>query len=47
MSDKRRLHGEERRNKIISLLQESSSPLTGGALVDQLNVSRQITVQDI
>ncbi|MBU9720767.1 MULTISPECIES: transcription repressor NadR [Bacillaceae] len=47
MTDKRKWLGEERRSKILSLLQETSSPLTGGALADKLNVSRQVVVQDI
>lgn len=39
--------GNERRTKIIQLIQESAQPLSGGALGRQLGVSRQIVVQDI
>ena len=39
--------GNERRKKIITLMKESSSPLSGGALGNATGVSRQIVVQDI
>ncbi len=39
--------GAERRKKIISMMRESSSPLSGGALGNATGVSRQIVVQDI
>ncbi|MDD3114927.1 MAG: transcription repressor NadR [Anaerovibrio sp.] len=39
--------GAERRNKILALLQEACTPLSGGALGTATGVSRQIVVQDI
>lgn len=39
--------GEERRNKIMQLLQESDTPLSGTALAKSFHVSRQVIVQDI
>ena len=42
-----KLNGEERRNKIISLLQDASQPLSGSAIADLLDVSRQVIVTDI
>lgn len=39
--------GTERRKKIISLMRESSQPLSGGALGSATGVSRQVVVQDI
>ena len=39
--------GSERRKKIISMMRESSAPLSGGVLGDATGVSRQIVVQDI
>ena len=39
--------GNERRKKIITLMKESSSHLSGGALGNATGVSRQIVVQDI
>ncbi|SDZ16027.1 hypothetical protein SAMN05421736_10719 [Evansella caseinilytica] len=47
MSEKRKWFGEERRNKIVSLLQTRDEPQTGSALAEELNVSRQVIVQDI
>ncbi|ADU29697.1 transcription repressor NadR [Evansella cellulosilytica] len=44
---KRKWYGEERRNKILSMLKEREAPQTGGALAEELNVSRQVIVQDI
>lgn len=41
------LSGEERRERIISLLEESSSPKSGTELARILGVSRQVIVQDI
>ncbi|MFA9557461.1 transcription repressor NadR [Evansella sp. AB-rgal1] len=45
--EKRKYLGEERRIKILSILQERNSPQTGSALAEELNVSRQVIVQDI
>ena len=39
--------GEERRNRILTLLKEQSSPLCGTALANEFHVSRQVIVQDI
>jgi len=39
--------GTERRKKILSMMKEASSPLSGGALGNATGVSRQIVVQDI
>ena len=39
--------GEERRLKIIELLNHSDTPLSGTALARQVGVSRQVIVQDI
>ena len=38
---------QTRREALLRLLRESSTPLAGGALAEQLGVSRQIIVQDI
>ena len=39
--------GAERRKKIISMMRESSQPISGGKLGKETGVSRQIVVQDI
>lgn len=39
--------GEERRKKIIEILQSSDEPVSGADLSKRLNVSRQVIVQDI
>lgn len=39
--------GEERRNRILSMLREQASPLSGTALANEFHVSRQVIVQDI
>ena len=39
--------GAERRKKILTLIKESSTPISGGALGSVLGVSRQVIVQDI
>ena len=39
--------GEERRAKILHMLKEQQTPLSGTALANQFHVSRQIIVQDI
>lgn len=41
------MKGEERRKKILQILEESKKPLSGVALAKQFDVSRQIVVQDI
>lgn len=46
MSDKKML-GEERRQRILSWLKESSNPLSGKMLAERTNVSRQVIVQDV
>lgn len=47
MSTKKKWLGEERRQRILSLLKERHYPQSGSALGDELNVSRQVIVQDI
>lgn len=39
--------GEERRTKIIEILHSGEEPVSGAELAKQLNVSRQVIVQDI
>ncbi len=39
--------GDQRRQKILSLLQSAEKPLSGGALGKATGVSRQVVVQDI
>ncbi|MFA5636215.1 MAG: transcription repressor NadR [Anaerovoracaceae bacterium] len=41
------MKGELRRKKIIRFLEENSDPLSGNFLASQLQVSRQVIVQDI
>lgn len=41
------MSGEERRGKILEIIQQSASPVSGIVLAKQLDVSRQIIVQDI
>ena len=41
------MNGEERRTRIIDLLKQSSTPLSGTVLAGQVGVSRQVIVQDI
>ena len=41
------MNAEERRMKILQLLRERETPLSGSALAKQLGVSRQIVVQDM
>ena len=40
-------NGNERRNHIIELLSSASQPISGSELAKQLNVSRQVIVNDI
>jgi len=46
LSDKKLL-GDDRRAFLLKLLQESKSPITGGDLAKEANVSRQVIVNDI
>ncbi len=39
--------GEQRREQIVSIIKNSKSPISGTALAKQVNVSRQVIVQDI
>lgn len=41
------MNGEERRKKIIDLLRESQTPLSGTQLAKLVGVSRQVIVQDM
>ena len=41
------MKGEERRKQLLNILSSSNSPVSGGTLSKELNVSRQIIVQDI
>lgn len=41
------MSGKERRDKILSILKESGSPVSGRKLAEMLNVSRQVIVQDM
>lgn len=43
----RLLQGEDRRKKIIDLLEKSEQPVSGTRLAKELSVSRQVIVQDI
>ncbi|MBS4222563.1 transcription repressor NadR [Lederbergia citrea] len=45
--ESKKLLGEERREWLISLLKESSSPITGSTLAKKTKVSRQVIVGDI
>ena len=47
MKEKRKIHGDERRALLLSLLKESEQPLTGSELASKTNVSRQVIVGDI
>ena len=42
-----RLKTEERRNRILELLESSSEPLSGTAIADRFGISRQVVVTDI
>ena len=41
------MSGEQRREKIIEIIKNSASPVSGTALAKMVNVSRQVVVQDI
>ncbi|MFD2045278.1 transcription repressor NadR [Ornithinibacillus salinisoli] len=45
--DGTKMLGENRRKLILEWLQENEEPITGKALSDRTNVSRQVIVQDI
>ncbi|WP_059171269.1 transcription repressor NadR [Bacillus sp. FJAT-27445] len=47
MQEEKKLLGEERRQKLLSLLKNSSTPITGSELAATAKVSRQIIVGDI
>lgn len=47
MSGRKKLLGEERRQFLLQLLKNSSTPLTGSELAAKANVSRQVVVGDI
>ena len=41
------MEGEERRQNLVKILEESQGPISGTALAKRLGVSRQVIVQDI
>ena len=41
------MNGEERRKKILNILSSAKSPVAGVKLAKDLDVSRQVIVQDI
>ena len=41
------MNGEERRQRILGIIKEASKPVSGAALAKELDVSRQVVVQDI
>lgn len=41
------MNGEQRRKQLLTLLSNSQTPLSGAVLAKQLQVSRQVIVQDI
>lgn len=41
------MSGEERRDKMLALLQNATEPVSGAALAKTFDVSRQVVVQDI
>lgn len=43
----RRQSGEERRNLLLQIIEDSDHPITGTALAKQAGVSRQVIVQDL
>ncbi|WP_057911570.1 transcription repressor NadR [Peribacillus muralis] len=47
MMEKKKLRGEERRTKLLHILQTSTQPVTGNELSQMTNVSRQVIVGDI
>jgi transcriptional regulator of NAD metabolism len=47
MTGSKKLSGEERRARIVQILKETGSPITGSELATKTNVSRQVIVGDI
>ncbi|PJN87394.1 transcription repressor NadR [Bacillus sp. mrc49] len=47
MMERKKLLGEERRTKLLHILQTSPEPVTGSELSQMTNVSRQVIVGDI
>ena len=41
------MNGEQRREQIVQIIKDSKTPVSGTALAKQVNVSRQVIVQDI
>jgi len=41
------MNGEQRRQAILNLIQKEKSPISGGRLAKEFDVSRQVIVQDI
>lgn len=41
------MNGEQRRKQIVEIIKQSKTPMSGTALAKQVNVSRQVIVQDI
>ncbi|TGA99497.1 transcription repressor NadR [Sporolactobacillus shoreae] len=46
-TEEKRITAKERRHLILERLQSSTDPITGSELAEQMNVSRQVIVQDI
>lgn len=47
VSQKKKVYGQERRELILTWLQESQEPLAGTEIAERTNVSRQVIVQDV
>lgn len=45
--ERRQMNGEERRKQLIQILAASQAPVSGAALAKQLQVTRQVIVQDV
>ena len=41
------MNGTQRRRKLLDMMRQASTPLSGGALGRETGVSRQVVVQDI
>ena len=41
------MEGKDRRERLIALLQQADTPISGTELAKQLGVSRQVIVQDV
>lgn len=46
-NEPKKMLGEERRNWLLEMLQQSPTPITGATLAKKANVSRQVIVADI